>query len=198
MEYIESVTPAKDYWEDLGISLAEMHKRSKSDHYGLNYDNYIGKLPQQNTIHEDWIDFFIQFRLDVQLNLAIKNQLVSAEFIRQYRQLYKLLPELLPVDQPALLHGDMWSGNVMVGHDGKACLIDPAVYFGHREIELSFTLMFGGFGRDFYDAYQATYPLAPGFEARVDIYNIYPHMVHANLFGSSYLGGVERVLDRYV
>jgi len=198
LEHIESVSPLGSYWEELGIALAEMHKRNTADFYGLNNDNYIGKLPQHNTFQKNWTDFFIHHRMEYQLKLAIENQLVSPDFINRYRRFYKLLPELLPVDQPALLHGDMWSGNVMVGNNGQACLIDPAVYYGHREIELSFTLMFGGFGRDFYNAYEATYPLEPGFEERVDIYNIYPHMVHANLFGTSYLNGVERVLSRYM
>ena len=86
----------------------------------------------------------------------------------------------------------------MVGDDGKVCLIDPAVYYGNREIELAFTQMFGGFARDFYSSYHEVYPLEPGFEERVDIYNIYPHMVHVNLFGTSYLSGVEGVLRRYL
>ena len=144
------------------------------------------------------IDFIIHNRLEYQLKLAKQNGLVSHDLIDRYRKFYDLLPGLLPVDKPALLHGDMWSGNVMVGDDGQACLIDPAVYYGHREIELAFTRMFGGFGHDFYSAYQSTYPLEPGFDERVEIYNIYPHMVHVNLFGTSYLGGVESVLRRYL
>jgi fructosamine-3-kinase len=85
----------------------------------------------------------------------------------------------------------------MTGPAGQACLIDPAVYYGHREIELSFTKMFGGFGGEFYTAYQEVWPLTPGFDSRIDIYNIYPSMVHVNLFGGAYLDGVERVLRRY-
>ena len=86
----------------------------------------------------------------------------------------------------------------MTGPDGKVCLIDPAVYYGHREIELAFTQMFGGFDRRFYQAYHEAWPLDPGYEERVEIYNMYPSMVHVNLFGTSYLSGVERVLRRYV
>jgi len=198
MENIESTSPASNYWEDFGVSLAGMHKNNSSEKYGLDHDNYIGKLPQSNKFQENWIYFFVERRLEYQLKLAIKNQLVSNDFIDRYRKLYNLLPGLLPVDQPALLHGDMWSGNVMVGNDGKVCLIDPAVYYGHREIELAFTQMFGGFGYEFYSAYTATFPLEPGFDERVEIYNIYPHMVHVNLFGTSYLSGVECVLRRYL
>ncbi|MCG8309940.1 MAG: fructosamine kinase family protein [Cytophagales bacterium] len=198
LEDIESAPPARNYWEDYGQSLAAMHKNNSARKYGLDYDNYIGKLPQPNATSDDWIDFFIRQRLEYQLKLAIKNALVSDHLVDRYRRFYDLLPGLLPVDRPALLHGDMWSGNAMVGNDGRVCLIDPAVYYGHREIELAFSQMFGGFGNEFYKAYEEAYPLESGFEERVDIYNIYPHMVHVNLFGTSYLGGVERVLRRYL
>ncbi len=198
MENIDSAPSKADYWSHFGRALAEMHSNNSNPKYGLDHDNYIGKLPQQNDYDENWIDFFIEKRLDFQLRLAVKNQLVNSHFVNRYRKFYDILPELLPVDQPALLHGDLWSGNVMVGHDGYVCLIDPAVYYGHREIELAFTQMFGGFGQDFYTSYQEIYPLEPGFDERVGIYNIYPHMVHVNLFGTSYLSGVESVLRRYV
>lgn len=198
MDYIESSSPGNDYWKQFGIALAALHRNNTAIKYGLDHDNYIGKLPQPNDVNGDWIDFFIHNRLEFQLKLAIENRMVNNDFIDRYRKFYELLPDLLPVDQPALLHGDMWGGNVMVGNNGKVCLIDPAVYYGHREIELAFTQMFGGFDYDFYDAYNSTYPLEPGFEERVGIYNIYPHMVHVNLFGQSYLNGVESVLNRYL
>jgi len=198
MENIDSAPPSSNYWEDFGIALANMHQNNSAGTYGLDHDNYIGKLPQPNDTDENWINFFVQHRLEYQLKLAIENQLVSSDLVDRYRRFYDLLPNLLPIDQPALLHGDMWSGNVMVGNDGKACLIDPAVYYGHREIELAFTQMFGGFAHEFYNAYNSSYPLEPGFDERVEIYNIYPHMVHVNLFGTSYLNGVESVLRRYL
>lgn len=198
MDYMESAPPKNDYWKHFGIALADLHRNNTADKYGLDHNNYIGKLPQPNGLNGDWIDFFIQNRLEFQLKLAFQNRMVDNNFIERYRKIYEIIPDLLTVDQPALLHGDMWSGNVMVGSDGLVCLIDPAVYYGHREIELAFTQMFGGFDYGFYDAYQSNYPLEPGFEDRADIYNIYPHMVHVNLFGQSYLNGVERVLRRYL
>ena len=198
MEYIDSTPPATNYWEDFGHTLAKMHLEKTSKTYGFQHDNYIGKLPQPNRSDESWIEFFILNRLEYQLNLAITNHMVSGSFIDRYRKLYELLPGLLPGEKPSLLHGDLWSGNVMVGHNGKVCLIDPAVYYGHREIELAFTRMFGGFGEPFYHAYDEGYPLVPGFEERSRIYNIYPHMVHVNRFGTSYLSGVEQVLRKYV
>jgi protein-ribulosamine 3-kinase len=198
MEHVESASPEPGYWTNFGTALAEMHLKNSSEKYGLDHDNYIGKLAQPNDFNDSWIEFFINQRLEFQLKLAVQNRLVDSRFVHRYRNFYEKLPNLLPIDQPALLHGDMWSGNVMVGSDGRVCLIDPAVYFGHREIELAFTQMFGGFDNEFYAAYHETYPLQPGFSERVSIYNIYPHMVHVNLFGASYLSGVESVLRRYL
>src|SRR5690606_17452709 len=119
--------------------------------------------------------------------LAIEKQLVNEVFAAKYRAIYQRIPDLIPDEPPSLLHGDLWSGNIIPGTGGEACVIDPAVYFGSREIELAFTKLFGGFDRQFYQTYEEAFPLAPGFEDRVDIYNIYPLMVHANMFGSSYL-----------
>lgn len=197
MEYIVSALPLGNYWRQFGAGLAAMHKNNSNTYYGLDHDNYIGKLPQSNKTKTSWIDFFTENRLEFQLKLAVQNKLVDSAFVNRYRNLYKKLSGLLPVDKPALLHGDLWSGNAMVSAEGKACIIDPAVYYGNREIELAFTKMFGGFDRDFYAAYEEVYPLEPGFNERADIYNIYPHMVHVNLFGTSYLNGVDHVLRRY-
>jgi len=129
-------------------------------------------------------------------NISVKLTLAISSYYR-FRKLYDELPSLLTIERPALLHGDLWSGNFMVGNEGEPVLIDPAVYYGHREIEMSFTKMFGGFDKEFYEVYDQTYPLEPGFESRVDIYNLYPYLVHINLFGTSYLGGVDRVVRRY-
>lgn len=198
LESIQPGRPAGNHWEDLGRNLALMHQSYVADRYGLEYDNYIGRLIQKNRFHDSWIDFFVEERLEVQLLFALEQREVDERFADRYRKFYDRLPSLLPKSPPSLLHGDLWSGNVMTGPDGSAWLIDPAVYYGHREIELAFTRMFGGFGSDFYTAYHEFWPLEPGFEDRVDIYNIYPSMVHVNLFGTSYLGGVEHVLNKYL
>lgn len=197
LEFIDSRYPAKNYWEELGRLLARQHSHT-ADEYGLTENNYIGRLPQNNEQSGRWSDFFRDQRLNVQLGLAIYKGLVSDSFVKRFKSLYPKLPELLPEEPPALLHGDLWSGNVMVGAEGQPCLIDPAVYFGHREAELAFTELFGGFNDRFYKAYDEEKPLAPGYKERKDIYNLYPLMVHVNLFGTSYLSGVERTLKRFV
>jgi fructosamine-3-kinase len=197
MEYIESAPQKPDFWEKFGYDLARLHLHHH-DHFGFGHDNYIGRLPQKNKYYENWIDFFIEMRLEEQLKLSIDQGRTDTSFSRRFQKFLGRLPGLLQEESPSLIHGDLWSGNFMVGTDGYAVLIDPAVYYGHREIELSFSRMFGGFDRQFYKSYEETFPLEPGFEERVDIYNVYPYLVHLNLFGDSYLGGIERVLDRYV
>ncbi len=197
MEFIEKEPPASDFWEQLGHGLASLHRISNESN-GLDENNYIGRLAQKNTPTKSWIDFFIDNRLEVQLGLALYNNLVSQSFANKFRLLFAQLPGLLVDYPPSILHGDLWSGNFMVGPAGKPYLIDPAVYFGNREIELAFTQLFGGFDQRFYSAYNEQFELEPGFSQRADLYNLYPLMVHVNLFGKSYLSGVERTLNRYV
>ncbi len=196
MEYVEGTGRDSNYWRNFGNALALLHQVT-SHHFGLDYSNFIGKLPQYNNWMDQWVDFFIEKRLEVQLEMASKRGLVDKNIQKQFQKLYTLLPHIFPVEPPALLHGDLWSGNVMTGSDGNACIIDPAVYYGAREAELSFTQLFGGFESDFYRAYDEIYPLSPGFDNRVEIYNLYPLLVHLNLFGSSYLGSIKSILGRY-
>lgn len=197
LEYIDSRYPEKGYWKKLGQGLASQHRQT-SRQYGLEENNYIGSLPQKNAQTDNWIAFFQENRLEVQLGLAVYKGLVEDDFVRRFKALYPKLPDLLSYEPPSLLHGDLWSGNVMVGGEGEPCLIDPAVYYGNREAELAFTELFGGFEQDFYSAYQEAYPLEAGYDDRKDIYNLYPLMVHVNIFGTSYLSGVERILKRFV
>lgn len=195
MEFIQSRHRQKNFWKLLGERLAALHKNSNTE-YGLDQNNYIGSLPQRNSYKARWIDFFIEERLEFQLLLAEKNNRVEASLRRQFEALYKKLPELLPNEDPSLLHGDLWSGNLMVNSTGEPSLIDPAVYYGHREAELAFTTLFGGFESEFYLAYKAAFPLIPGFDQRIDLYNLYPLLVHVNLFGGSYLNQIKRILQK--
>ncbi len=196
MEYVVSGGHDSNYWRNFGEALALLHQVTNHQ-FGLDYPNFIGKLPQYNNWMDQWVDFFIEKRLEVQLEMAYKKGLVNKKIQDQFQKLYMLLPHIFPVEPPALLHGDLWSGNVITGSDGNACIIDPAVFYGAREAELSFTQLFGGFDSDFYRAYDETYPLSPGFDERVEVYNLYPLLVHLNLFGSSYLGSIQSILKRY-
>lgn len=197
LEFIDSRSPREDFWELFGEALAGLHKNNTAENFGLDHDNYIGSLPQSNRLHRNWVEFFILERLEPQVERARELGRFDAGYAQKFRELYDKLPALLPPESPALLHGDLWSGNFMVGYHGEPVLIDPAVYYGHREIEMSFTRMFGGFNNEFYEVYYQSYPLIDGFEERVDIYNLYPYLVHVNLFGTSYLGGVDRVIRKF-
>ncbi|WP_138992553.1 fructosamine kinase family protein [Larkinella sp. C7] len=196
LEYIDPVVPKSNYWESFGQSLALLHSHTQSK-FGLHFDNYIGSLPQSNTLTDNGITFYIEQRLQPQAGMALYKGLLSKELYTKFQKLYQRLPDLLPVERPALLHGDLWSGNVMVNEQGDAALIDPAVYYGLREAELAFTTLFGGFDERFYDAYDEAFPMEDGFQERIPIYNLYPLLVHLNLFGTGYLSGIERVLNRF-
>lgn len=197
LSFIQKAPPAKEFWKSFGQSLAGLHRVS-SPKFGLTHNNYIGRLPQNNEQLDNWIDFFIEKRLEVQLGLAIYNRLVDKDFAKRFRMIYAQLPGLIPEEPPSLLHGDLWSGNFMSGNDGLPFLYDPAVYYGHREIELAFTRLFGGFDKSFYENYHEVFPLEHGFEQRIDIYNLYPLLVHVNLFGTSYLSGINQTLRKYL
>ncbi|QIP17577.1 fructosamine kinase family protein [Spirosoma aureum] len=196
LEYIDPGSPAKNYWESLGQALAVMHSHTQTK-FGLNFSNYIGSLPQTNTLTVNGADFFFEQRLLPQAGLALYKGLLSKTAYDALFRLQARLPELIPNERPALLHGDLWSGNVMVTEAGQPALIDPSVYYGFREAELAFTKLFGGFAQRFYEAYDEAFPLLDGFNDRVAIYNLYPLLVHVNLFGSGYVSGVERVLNQF-
>jgi protein-ribulosamine 3-kinase len=196
LEYIPPGRPRPDYWEKLGEQLADLHRNSASA-FGLDRHNYIGSLPQINDTRSSWVDFFIQNRLEYQLKMAEAGGWIDASLRLQFESLYRKLPDLMPEEPPALLHGDLWSGNLMTDAAGFPCMVDPAVYYGHREAELSFTRLFGGFDDRFYDAYHTCFPLQRDWESRVDLYNLYPLLVHVNLFGGGYLASVINIIHRY-
>jgi protein-ribulosamine 3-kinase len=197
LEFVEHASKSDLYWKNLGEQLAALHKNS-SPTFGLDHNNYVGSLEQKNTRHENWINFFIDERLEVQLKLAIELGNVGHDLTHKFQQFYKKLPDLLPTEKPALLHGDLWSGNLITNSKGEPCIIDPAVYYGHREAELAFTTLFGGFDTNFYVFYNENFPLIRGYKERFIIYNLYPLMVHVNLFGGGYLSQVVSILRRFV
>ena len=190
MEYVESGLPNNTFWEDFGISLGKLHRHSAPD-FGLNHNNYIGSLEQSNKSGKSWAEFFIGQRLQPQIKMAG----LSLDIEKQFEKLFLMVDDIFPEEPPSLLHGDLWSGNYMTSSEGFATLIDPAVYYGHRDIAM--TKLFGGFSERFYAAYQDAFPMENGWEERMDICNLYPLMVHVNLFGGSYLSQVVSILHKY-
>lgn len=197
MEWIESAPNTKLYWENLGEGLAELHMATQKQ-FGLQEDNYIASLPQINSIQEDWCDFFISNRLEPLVGKALYQGMIDASFLKKFQSIYPKLRGIFPKEKPALIHGDLWSGNVMTDANGNPVLIDPAVYYGHREMDIAFSKLFGGFDMRFYETYESVFPLEPEFADREAIYNLYPLLVHLILFGSSYLPPIERTVRRLV
>ncbi|MDZ7742918.1 MAG: fructosamine kinase family protein [Bacteroidota bacterium] len=194
LQNIESGSRASGFWDEFGKNLAKLH-RNHAEAFGLKHDNYIGSLPQYNHQHPDWSSFFIEERLQRQLKMAVDAGRVDRSFNRAFDRLFLRMQEIFPEEPPALLHGDLWNGNFMVNEKGKACIIDPAVYYGHREMDLGMSKLFGGFASEFYHAYNDEFPLEKGWEKRVDICNLYPLMVHVNLFGGAYAASVKNILN---
>ena len=197
LDFVEQGPQTGTYWKDLGVRLANLHKTTTLQ-FGLDHDNYIGSLRQFNATSQSWIDFFVQQRLNVQLKFAVDSGLAGRQVVISFESLYPKLTSLLPEEKPALLHGDLWSGNIITTRRGDPCLIDPALYYGCREVDLAMTKLFGSFPSEFYHVYDQTYPLLPGYEDRLDLYNLYPLLVHLNLFGAQYMNPITGILRRFV
>ena len=193
---IENLIPGretKNYWTSLGRGLAALHKNTVG-YFGLEYYNYIGSLQQVNEKHTSWTEFYINCRLLPQFKMN-GNLLAGTE--ASFENLCSKLPEILPDEPPSLLHGDLWSGNCMAAAPDVPCIFDPAVYYGHREVDIAMSLLFGGFDGEFYSAYNEVFPLLPGWQQRVEIYQLYYLLVHVNLFGGAYVEQVREILRRF-
>lgn len=201
LEFINGKKRVSDYWETLGHQLAGMHRAKTADfvydgRYGFLHDNYIGAGDQVNTPYGGWITFFRDCRLEPQFRRAA-HYFDAADFKKITRLMDHLEDFLTEPEYPSLLHGDLWAGNIITGNDGRAWLIDPAVYVGHAEADIAMTELFGGFPAAFYDAYRESGILQPGYEQRRSLYNLYHLLNHLNLFGESYLSSVRQVLGKY-
>lgn len=205
MEYLERAARLTAYWEMFGRELAAMHRADCTEFtaagqgrpFGFTHDNYIGASPQINTPKENWITFFRECRLLPQIKMA--ERYLDSKMRKQFAKLMDHLDSyLVEPEFPSLIHGDLWSGNSVCGPNGKAWILDPAVYVGHYEAELAMTELFGGNPQSFYDAYHEVTPIDSGYHDRRDLYNLYHMLNHLNLFGGTYLGSVQRILNRYV
>ena len=135
--------------------------------------------------------------MNKQIEIARKKGEIDQNAVKQFNNLFGRLNEIFPNEKPSLVHGDLWNGNYLVDQEGNVCLIDPAVYYGFREMDIAMTKLFEGFLPAFYESYIDEYPLEKGWQERVDICNLYPLMVHVNLFGGGYAMQVESILRRF-
>lgn len=197
MDYVESKSASGNDYKALGTQIAKLHLNHK-DKFGFTSDNFIGSLPQSNTQHSDWVSFYWQERIAPQLKLAKQNHMLKANEIISEQTAINVFKELFEADiKPSMLHGDLWGGNYLIAADGTPYLIDPATYWGHSMVDIAMSRLFGGFGNEFYSAYHHIIPKTENYNAQVDLYQLYFLLVHLNMFGRSYYGGVSAILKRY-
>ncbi|MCC8173353.1 MAG: fructosamine kinase family protein, partial [Odoribacter sp.] len=201
-EYIEAGMYGKDFFKNFGAKLAQLHQFTNNT-FGFYENNFIGNNPQLNRAtpekEKDWITFYFNKRLAYQFHLAEERGYLSAVLQRGFLLLKENIQDILKNSEepPTLLHGDLWNENFLCDQQGEPVIIDPAVYYGHREADLAMTKLFGGFPPEFYASYQRTYPLKQGWEYRENIYKLYHVMNHLNLFGRGYLSEAEWTLKYY-
>ncbi len=196
LEWIEQGLKTEKCWAALGEQLSRLHFISNGQ-FGLHEDNYMGALPQLNRQSDDWVDFLISQRFMPQVKLGIEKKLLEKNHAAMFENLYKKLDDIFPVEEPALLHGDLWSGNFFCDEGHDPVLIDPAVYFGHRSMDLAMTKLFGGFDTKFYESYHYHYPFPYNHDEQWEVCNLYPLLIHLNLFGKGYLHDIIHTIRHY-
>ncbi|GAY76016.1 fructosamine kinase family protein [Sporolactobacillus inulinus] len=193
LEWIEQGTRRNE--AKLGRVLAQVHRQT-DPLFGFAFNSYAGKLPQDNRREKDWATFYLERKLGPLIGYAaergywnVTRQQAFERFAERFAQTYKNRTVT-----PSLLHGDLWGGNIMYDRNGDPVLIDPSVFYGNREMDLAMTLLFGGFGSEFYQAYQEAYPLEEGWRARVPWYQLYYLLCHLIMFGEGYGAAVDHAL----
>lgn len=197
MDFVESKSPSANDYKALGKQLAELHLNHK-EAFGFTADNFIGGLPQQNKQHSDWCSFYWHERIAPQMQMAKQANLLQTNEMVSEQTAISVFKELLGNDvKPSVLHGDLWAGNYLIATDGTPYLIDPATYWGHSMVDIAMSKLFGGYSAAFYDAYHKVIPTTNNYNAQIDLYQLYFLLVHLNMFGRSYYGGVAAILKRY-
>ncbi|GAB5401568.1 MAG: fructosamine kinase family protein [Aureisphaera sp.] len=192
LEYISNSPKAIGFWEAFAMSLVKLHKTTHSK-FGLRHDNYIGSLVQKNKQCDSSVDFFITQRLQPQFKSAHNKGFVFKNLDGLYQNTSKIIP-----DEPSsLIHGDLWNGNYLVSTMGQPTLIDPAVSFASREMDLAMMQLFGGFPDVVFSMYNEQFPILAEFESRVALWQLYYILVHLNIFGGSYLQQAKEIVSRY-
>ena len=196
LQWIEKGSSNTDSLKNFGAALARMHQQPQA-YFGWQQHNYIGSLQQVNTQQDNWAAFYTQCRIMPLVKILFDKHIFSKQDLQHAAALCTAADNLFPQEPPALLHGDLWAGNYMINAGGKAVLYDPAVYFGHREMDIAMTLLFGGFSQSFYDAYNEQYPLQQGWRDRLPLTQLYPLLVHAVLFGGHYVARTREIISKF-
>lgn len=192
LEYIPEGRQSRDFWNIFAENLAALHQNSAPE-FGFPSSNYIGSLPQFNNSEVSAADFYIRQRLEPQLRMAEEQGFKFDSLGAALKNITAAIPE----EPPALIHGDLWSGNYLISEAGLPCLIDPAVSYGPREMDLAMMKLFGGFPEEVFRRYSEIFPLPDGFQDRIPLWQLYYLLVHLNIFGSSYFSQVVAILKKY-
>jgi fructosamine-3-kinase len=196
LEWLDNGTKSKNFWEDFGSGLAKLHLK-KQDFFGWKENNFIGSLVQLNEQKNSWAEFYAEQRILPLAKQVFEANMFNAKEMKNAESLCSKLDQLFPREHPSLLHGDLWSGNFMCSIKGPA-IFDPAVYCGHREMDLGMAKLFGGFDSEFYEAYHHTYPLEKDWQKRIPLTQLYPLLVHAVLFGGGYASSAANIIRSFI
>lgn len=196
LQWVEKGPVHKSSMKNFGAALASMHQHTQA-FFGWPHNNYIGSLNQLNSKHTNWHTFYTECRVNILVKRLFDNGMFSKSDVEAAGNFCKQTANLFPQEPPSLLHGDLWAGNFMIDTNGDAAIFDPAVYYGHREMDLAMTKLFGGFDDSFYKAYHEVYPLQQGWQLRLHAGQLYPLLVHAVLFGGHYIMRVKEIIKNH-
>lgn len=196
MEWMEPGQPGNKFWEEFGRSLAHMHRQTR-DFFGWEVDNYIGSITQKNNQQKKWSAFYSEYRILPLIKRGFDENIFDKKIMQNGELFCRKASDLFPEEPPALLHGDLWSGNFMIHSIGKPALFDPAVYTGHREMDMGMMQLFGGFHQRLFDSYHEYYPLETQWQQRLQLTQLYPLLMHALLFGGHYTHRCRDILSYF-
>lgn len=192
LEYKPEGKQLPNFASSFAEDLTALHKTTASQ-FGFHSSNYIGSLPQYNGKETSAAEFYINQRLEPQIKMASNRGFSFSNLDKIYKNISAEIPE----EKPALIHGDLWSGNYLINREGRPCLIDPAICYAPREMDLSMMKLFGGFPEEIFTTYNEIFPLEPGFRQRLSLWQLYYLLVHLNIFGNSYLPRVQHILHSF-
>lgn len=199
LELLQKAAPSGDFWDQFAGGLAQLHRYNHT-YSGWHSSNYIGSLVQQNNFNASWSEFYATQRIIPLVKTLLNRGALEMKDVKAAEKLCNNFQHIFPNESPALLHGDLWSGNFMAVKFNNAIVpsvYDPAVYFGHREMDIGMSLLFGGFNARFYNVYNNIFPLEKNWQKRVSLTQLYPLLVHAVLFGGAYISRCRSIVQEW-
>lgn len=196
LDWVEKGEATIENWETFGHNLAKFHQNT-NDQFGWEEDNYIAIIVQPNSYKNTWVDFYSNNRILPMVKLLADKKFLKPKEIKAANRLCSELINIFPEEKPSLLHGDLWNGNIIARENGEITLIDPAIYYGHREMDIALADLFGGFDDNFFNAYNEVFPLQGNFQERKQIAQLFPLLVHAFLFEGYYIKDVQSILKKF-